>query len=440
MKNGMLLLKLRHGIFLVMIAFLSPHFMLAAQRRDIKNDKAHLPPTGCVVTSPRKSRAAESPAAFKAAPLSCGELTPEGTLSPNEGATDYDLYVRPEGQVKSVMFFVDFCDAPQTEATTSLFDLFVNNSRQWYETASYGKLSIDVTAVYKWFRMPKCSVSYNIDSGLSFETHKAYIADAIAAADNEIDFKQYQTIYIVASNKSAIKSAVTFTAYAGDGVQADGIEHRSVVTFGGDIRETSPDYCSYVFTHETGHTFGLPDLYAFKYSVYDYQYRYLGGWNIMSMDKQGAMFNAWELQKLGWLDQGQIRCLSAGRYEETVTALEERGGLKALVIPTGPSTAYVIEVRQPIAPDTNLCDKGVLIYKVDARVKTGFGPIVVKAARKGKDPNLIQRCGLLYNATLNLEPGGKSALKISRHLKVKVLGAAGYGYRIRVVNGKTRRG
>lgn len=109
--------------------------------------------------------------------------------------------------------------------------------------------------------------------------------------------------------------------------------------------------------------------------------------------------------------------------------------MKALVIPTGPSTAYVIEVRQPISVDSNLCDKGVLVYTVNASEATGAGPIVVKPARNGNDQNKIDKCGPLYNATLNLDPGGVSTMEDANlQLKIEVLSAAGNGYRVRVTN------
>jgi M6 family metalloprotease-like protein len=427
MKIDLLSLKLRHATVLVMLAILSPHFMIAAQER---GSQTPLSPNGCMVAVPDKLKTS----AFQPAALSC-ELSPGTNQAPHEGPTDYARYVRPEGEVASVMFFVDFSDAPQNETTLSLYNLLVPNSVQWFSTASYGKLSIAVTPVHKWFRMPKPSTDYNFARGLTYELHRTYIADALAAADSQIDFKQYKSIYIVASRDSAITFSPTFAVPSGFGVFADGVENRSVVTFGSDIRFDRQNYGSYIFIHETGHLFGLPDLYAFQAADFFDTFRYLGGWNVMSWVAPGAMFNAWELRKLGWLDKDQIRCLGAGQSEETLTALEESGGLKALVIPTGPSTAYVIEVRQPINTDSNLCDKGVLFYTVNANEATGAGPIVVKAARTGNDQSKKDQCGPLYNATLNLDPGGVSGIEdLNLQVKVEVLSAVGNGYRVRVIN------
>ncbi len=435
MKNGIPSLKFRHTVFLVMVAFLSQHFMLAAQRPDRRSDKSHFPQRSCVVTPPRPS---VSTSALMAVPPSCGELL-EGPQFPNEGVTNYSLYVRPKGRVESVMLFVDFPDAPGgSEKTSDLYNSFVPNSETWYATASNNQLSIAVTEVPQWYGMPQNSYDYKLNerdvpADVYRARHEAYIKDAIGKADKDVDFTKYKTVYIVASKGAKFNSAFTLPFYPGQGVKVDGGEICSAVIFGADIRDSSTTSSSYAFVHETGHTFGLADLYAFDFCVYDYQFKYLGAWSVMSWDLKGTMFNAWDLRKLGWLDPSQMRCLGVGRHEETITALEEVGGLKALVIRTSPYSAYVIEVRQKINLDSYLCDRGVLVYKVDARVESGSGPIVVEPARACKDAGQNYKCGLLYNATLNLDQGGEKTLDVvNGNFKVEVLSEVGTGYKVRV--------
>ncbi len=125
--------------------------------------------------------------------------------------------------------------------------------------------------------------------------------------------------------------------------------------------------------------------------------------------------------------------MNSGQVEETITPLEVSGGVKSIAILTSRSTAYVIEVRQLIGQDSLLCDKGVLVYKVDATAQSGFMPIVVKPALTGDDPEQIEKCGLLYNAPFDLGPGEVSKFEVPAiGLVIEVLSASGGAYKVRV--------
>ena len=357
-----------------------------------------------------------------------------GTLwQPNEGATDYTLHLQPTGELKAVMIFVDFPDAPQSETTSSLYDLLVPNSVNWYAEASYGRMSLNVTPLHAWFTMPQNSAAYGFGDGLTFAEHRAYIADAIAVSDAAVDYSQYQIVYVVASKHSAIGYSPAFHAYSGSGVDADGIEIRHSATFGADIRNVRPNYGSHVLIHETGHLIGLPDLYEWGKPLYE-AIRFAGGWDMMSFVTPGAHFLAWHKRKLGWLDPDQVVCLGgSGTVEEILTPVAVEGGVKALVVPLGPSTAYVIESRRKIGQDARLCDEGVLIYSVDARVPNGAGPILLAAAHDGTDPEKIDACGPLYDAPFDLGAGEvASYTDAAAGITVDILAEIAGGYSVRV--------
>ncbi len=73
---------------------------------------------------------------------------------------------------------------------------------------------------------------------------------------------------------------------------------------------------------------------------------------MMSWNDPGGHFLAWQKWKLGWLDPSQLTCLDEpGEVTTTITPLERSGGLKAIVVPTGLSSAYVIEARKRIGED-----------------------------------------------------------------------------------------
>jgi hypothetical protein len=202
---------------------------------------------------------------------------------------------------------------------------------------------------------------------------------------------------------------------------------RWAVTLGNDVRE--PGWGYRVAVHETGHLFGLPDLYDLTNGSYPATLRFVGGWDIMSMNGSGAHFFAWDKWRLGWLSRSQVRCLSApGDLAATLSPVETRNGVKAVVVKTGRSTATVVEARRLLGEDRGLCDEGVLVYSIDATTRTGRGPIRILSAAGGSDEEKIGQCGLRYDAGLDA-----GAAYEDTSVKVEVLASNPDGsYQVRV--------
>jgi hypothetical protein len=133
-----------------------------------------------------------------------------------------------------------------------------------------------------------------------------------------------------------------------------------------------------VLPHENSHTFGLPDLYTQDGGGA------VGHWDIMSED-WGADNDllGWHKWKLGWLDDSQVRCAATpGTTEYTNTPLGRPGGIKLVFVPTSTKTGYALELRTREGNDAAVCRPGILIYRVDADVDTGNGPITVYDSQK----------------------------------------------------------
>ena len=356
----------------------------------------------------------------------------------NEGTTNSTLPLRPGSRISAVMLFVDFADHRSAESTTRLYSRLVPRSRAWFAEVSYGRVHLSVTAIHHWLRMPRSLSAYGLANGISWPEHRDYIADAIAAADSEIDFSRYQVVYVVAAKGSKIERSPAFQAYPGSGIDVDGSEVRYGATFFDDTRADAR-YAANVLSHETGHILGLPDLYDVLAAdvpdpTYRRLFRFAGGWDMMSWNEPGAHFLAWEKWKLGWLDPSQLTCLNGpGSVTTTITPLERAGGLKAVVVPIGSSSAYVVEARRRIGQDARLCKEGVLVYTVDATVRSGNGPVRVRAAEQDTSTDLRDRCGPLYNAPFATKRGRVARFEdASAGLSVKVLASESSGYRVRV--------
>ena len=301
----------------------------------------------------------------------CVPALDPGDVYGSEGppnAVDAAANLKSTGTVRAIVLFVDFSDAPGTEAPDSIVSNWMAPGVEWLRTTSYGRVSIVLNPVLRWIRMPRPADSYGYARGFTYELHRRYIADAIAAADPTVDFSQTDAVYVVAPRTPLISFSPTFRGAPGV-FAADGRNLGPAVTFGLDAYT----YGKTVLPHETSHMFGLPDLY-----LYSGSHAAVGTWDFMGNIFQPTDLFAWHRLKLGWLDAGQLTCAEAGKVtDETLTPLGATGGKKAVFVRTGPRTGLLVENRQPVGNDVAICDAGALVYTVDSGIATGLGPINV---------------------------------------------------------------
>ncbi|MFJ9823618.1 M6 family metalloprotease domain-containing protein [Streptomyces sp. NPDC101160] len=337
--------------------------------------------------------------------------------------TDWSVFQRPAGTVRVGMIFVDFPDAPATEAPAD-DAAQITPGADWLWNASYGKVWLAISQHRQWTRMPHASTDYGFARGLTHEAHEAYIRDAVAAADPYVDFSRYDMVYVVPTrNASAISFTPTYIHDPGTaGVRADGTLLKWAVTFGQDMWHWGPK----LVAHETGHTFGLPDLYAFTGTDV---HRHVAGWDVMGLiSGPGSQYFAWQSWKLGWITDGQVVCrASAGSDTVHLTAVEYGSGTSMAVVRTGPTTAYVVESRRAVRADGGVCSTGALVYKVDTSVATGQGPVQVVDAKPTATP--AAGCRPLDDAPFWT---GQSYTDATAGVRIEVLGADGYGETVRV--------
>ncbi|MFD9224244.1 M6 family metalloprotease domain-containing protein [Streptomyces sp. NPDC060064] len=338
--------------------------------------------------------------------------------------TDYSVFQRPVGTIRVGMIFVDFPDAPATESPADDAAQLTPGA-DWLWNASYGKVWLAITQQQRWVRMPHNSTDYGFARGLGHEAHEAYLRDAVTAADPDVDFSRYDMVYVVATrNASAISFTPTYVYDPGTaGVVADGTRIKWAVTFGQDMWHWGPKLVG----HETAHSFGLPDLYAFDTGTDGH--RFVGGWDVMGLvGGKAPQYFGWESWKLGWTDDSQVYCqASAGSGTVYLTAVEYGSGTKLAVVRTGPTTAYVVESRRSVQADTAACSTGALVYKVDTSVQTGYGPIRVMDAKPSATP--ASGCRPLDDAPYW---AGESFTDSAAGVRIDVLSADGYGETVRV--------
>lgn len=304
-----------------------------------------------------------------------------------EGVPTAGGYARSTGTVRALTVMVDFPDAPGEGDALDRFHEFFPQTQEWFHTASYGHLDYRAeTPIPTWLRMPKAFEDYGIERGAPFDPgYRQLVQDIVSAADPTVDFRNYDLLNVLVSpdaGPSALDTVLSVT-FAGNGEApvADGvpIANASFVYSRQDDGSGSYARTGYrVLPHENGHVFGLPDLYTQDGGGA------VGHWDIMSED-WGANNDllGWHKWKLGWLDVDQVSCAATpGTKEFTLSPMSRPGGHKLVFVPLTAHTGYALELRTPGGNDEAVCHPGILIYKVDASIDTGRGPITVYDAHR----------------------------------------------------------
>jgi M6 family metalloprotease-like protein len=310
-----------------------------------------------------------------APPADCRLPAPAGVGNEHEGPTDYQRWLPPHGALRAVVLFVEFPDAKSTATERAERINLLNPAPSWLATSSYGRTSLTLTFDTDWRQLPQPHTAYS-QYNSSFLAHRNYLQDAVTAADTAVDFSQYQLVYVVPARAAVnLPTSPAFIATSGWGVSADGVELRHGVTFGQDL-----DFWGYkLLTHETGHVFGLPDLYS--YAGGPNIHAAAGGWDVMGLISGPAPDHlAWHKWKMAWLDDTQIACqTSNGQLTSTLTPIGNPSGTKASVVRVGPQRAVVVENRTAGRLDVNspCLRPGVLVYVVDGSVGGGSNPVTV---------------------------------------------------------------
>ncbi|PNP79299.1 hypothetical protein FNYG_07375 [Fusarium nygamai] len=288
------------------------------------------------------------------------------------------------GTLKGFVIFVDFSDAEPARGETpqSLYDAVVPQTIEWYKQASYGVLSLNISAdMSRFYRMPKSAASYGWERGLTGPEHQEYIQDALDAYTSNGTRPpppESDVLYVVPVNSvggRGISRSITYVSEIKTR-QGDHVAQKTV-TVGTDAFTGWGTKSWKVLAHETGHTMCLADLYPFGDLGLGY---YVGGWSAMG-DLSGIApdFFAWDKWRLGWIDDSSVDCVSErGITQHTLNPLElntSGNGVKAVVVAVNQTSALVAEARVSEGLDSGVCAPGVLLYTVDTSVETGHGPI-----------------------------------------------------------------
>lgn len=295
-----------------------------------------------------------------------------------------------------LMLLVEFPDRRAADAGAPYTELspyveFMQGAVEWFARSSYGQFRFfwacpQADKQLGWIMMSKNASDYKW--GGSTVAMFNYIGEACQKAYDKWDIKadDYDLLLIMpARGKSGLRNGPANINHS----PADGEEpNTNRVAF--VDRDNKPHYVDTAITagndlfrwgyrwaiHESGHTFGLPDIYSYGPIVNDVKvgtFFYCGGWEMMgNIAGHSTDFLAWNKWKLRWIRDDQVDVVSQSSPDPTthfLTPVETPGSSKMVVIRTGLSTAYIAEFRTRLgvnALDDRGQYSGILLYRIDA--------------------------------------------------------------------------
>jgi M6 family metalloprotease-like protein len=307
------------------------------------------------------------------------------------------------GKVRNIFLFVDFPDNPSTSSTKKFADNYFTKAKKFLEDISYGKMTPELTVSSKVFRINKNSSSYKLfnDGQGDFQ---GLAQDALNAADNDIDFSNFDLVTIVPpANTKQIKTAGALTG-GSELLKTKDRNFSSAIGIGGNKLSNfnQPGFGWSFYAHEFGHVLGIT-----------HPFKYVEGkpgpiWDLMGNGGTSVPeFIGWHRFILNWLGEKEIACLSKdskGTVEQTLKPLNSKeAGKKLLIKPLSATQALVVEVRrQSVFDKLTPNETGVLVYLVDVTKGDDQGIITIITSKKTtKDTQILG----------SLKPGEKVSYK-----------------------------
>ena len=314
------------------------------------------------------------------------------------------------GRVDMTVLFMDFPDAQATYTTHEEIERGLGYMERYLETASYGRLELEIDVVHRWLRSAHSYTTYvAADAAGASGLYPSAGAESVQLVDHAYDFSETDIVLTV------FPSAHFGRGLALGWANADGQE-LSTFRINTHPGEGSPWNWGLVGAHELTHNFGLVDYYPYDYSRHEvpdwpaisFRLGLMSLWG-QSPSADHAIWTghvtlvemlSWSRWQLGWLDPWQMRCSVEGAGSAVLDPVAQPGrGTAMVAVPLNEHELIVIESRRALGYDSTaapavtpsegppnsasyteeleLTVEGVLVYTVDARIDTGELPVKI---------------------------------------------------------------
>ena len=295
------------------------------------------------------------------------------------------------GTIRALIVPVDFADVVGQRPPAEEFTPMTDGMNDFYYKMSGNKVKFDFQVLKNWVRMPVSSTFHKLGKWGEGDVY-AYWKLAVETADPLVDYSQFDVVYILSPREIPWSSIAYGPAgpLSSSGIATDDGPITNITLSGADAWQSLAKGSAWRWiSHETGHLFGLHDLYVSPgTAVY-------GTWDLMSNNwSTGAIeINSWNRYLLGWVTESQINCLNAADINSSgvtqlIDPIERITDLnKAVVVRLSSSKILVIESRRNEGLDNlTTAQEGTLVYTVDMTVPTIKGGWHVQRRTGSTDP------------------------------------------------------
>ncbi len=279
------------------------------------------------------------------------------------------------GTIRALIIPVDFADVAGQRPPAEEFTPMTDGMNEFYYKMSGNKVKFDFQVLKDWVRMPVSSTFHKLGVWGQGDAY-AYWKLAVETADPLVDYSQFDVVYVLSPREIPWSSIAYGPAgpLNSSGIPTDDGPITNITLSGADAWQSLAQGSAWRWiSHETGHLFGLHDLYVNPgAAVY-------GTWDLMSNNwSVGAIeINSWNRYLLGWISDSQINCLNSADINSTgvtqlINPIERINDLnKAVVVRLSSSKILVIESRRSEGLDVlTPAQEGSLVYTVDMTIQS----------------------------------------------------------------------
>ncbi|MEM3522462.1 MAG: M6 family metalloprotease domain-containing protein [Candidatus Bathyarchaeia archaeon] len=313
-----------------------------------------------------------------------------GSEEPNFQSFNALSYKTAIGSQSILAFLVEFTDVKHKSSFNEIINK-LNSTNDYFNEVSYGIISLNVFINSSWILLPFDMGYYGHDVNKPGNEPNIWkiVFDALLKMDQFYDYSKYDHFMIIhAGDNQAISNPTKLSNDIWSSFIIFDEPYKSdegTLVYGGIIvSENDP---MGVFTHELGHSLGLPDLYDITNSdpndfVGKWDLMSKGSWNGVPHGTSPAHLCVWGKIKLGWIQANQL--LIVNKEESAIVdifPIEVKAlGTQAIKLPITTNKYYLLEFRKKIGFDSYLPNSGILIYYCDDSIQSGYGPVRLKDA------------------------------------------------------------